>query len=78
MKASKILQPQTTATHRLQKHRYIVFKMQGIDFLINISIDLIISLKMPLPLIISKLNFYLNHRIADYYFIKSIYFQLQL
>ena len=35
MTSSNILQPQTTATHRLQKHRYIVFKMQGMYWIIG-------------------------------------------
>ena len=33
MKSSVILQPQTTATHRLQRKRYIVIKMQGKYFI---------------------------------------------
>ena len=33
MKSSVILQPQTTATHRLQRKRYIVIKMQGKCFI---------------------------------------------
>ena len=55
MTSSNILQPQTTATHRLQKHRYIVFKMQGMYWIIGYMFFLskqafhLLSLKMSLP-----------------------------